>query len=97
MPPYCKQTSQGRNVLPFSSSSTVFTDFAGPVLHTLFCPAVPAHCGLLQLWKQELLSQHADETHMAFTHLWGDGQSKEAGSNLHPGEKNQCLNCLRVA
>lgn len=40
-------------------------NFVGPVLHILFRPAVSPHCGLLQLWKQELLSQHADETALA--------------------------------
>lgn len=84
-------------MLPFSNSSTVFMHFAGPVLHILFHPAVPTRCGLLQLWKQELLSQHADETHTAFTHLWGDGHSKEVASSLYPGEKNEYLNCLTIA
>lgn len=74
-------------MLLFSNSSTVFMHFAGPMLHILFHPAVPTSCGLLQLWKQELLSQHADETHTAFTHLWGGGHSKEVGSSLYFGEK----------
>lgn len=65
----------------------MFMHFVGPVLHILFCLAVPTHCGLLQLWKQELLSQHTDETQTAFTHLWGDGHSKEISSHLHSGEK----------
>lgn len=72
--------------------------YMGPVLHILSCPAVPTRCGLPQLWKQELLSQHADETHTAFTLLWGDCHSKEVGSNLYPGEKKkEYLNCLTIA
>lgn len=82
-------------MLPFSNSSTMFMRFVGPVLHRLFRLAVPAHCGLLQLWKQEPLGQHTDETRAAFTHLRGDGHSKETSSNLHPGEQNEYLNCLK--
>lgn len=63
--------------------------YVGPVLHIPYCPAVPTRCGLPQLWKQELLSQQADETHTAFTLLWGDCHSKEVGSNLYSGEKKK--------
>lgn len=70
--------------------------FVGPVLRILFRPAVSPHCGLLQLWKQELLSQHADET--ALTHLSGGSNSKEIGSSLYSGEKkNEYLNGLTIA
>lgn len=53
-------------------TSAVFMHFVSPVLNIRFRPAVPTHCGWLQLWKQELLSQHTDETLTLFSHISGE-------------------------
>lgn len=84
-------------MLPFSNSSTAFMHFMSPVLHVVLDSAVPTRCGLPQLWKQELPSQRADETHTAFHAPLGRWPQQGGWQQLISGRKYEFLNCLTIA